>query len=88
VTTRFTLTVLYAGIVATAGGWYILALLFRCGDAGAISSTLYFVPALGVLFGALFLSEPLRPSLIIGIVLISLGVRLVVTQPLLKRPET
>jgi drug/metabolite transporter (DMT)-like permease len=79
ITQRLAFSVVYAGVVATAGGWLVLAFLLRRADAASVSAALYFVPVVGVIFGALLLSEPLRPSLLIGMVLISLGVRLVTT---------
>jgi drug/metabolite transporter (DMT)-like permease len=80
-TTRLVLTLLSAGVVASAGGWLVLAVLLRRADAASISSALYFVPVVGVACGAVFLSEPLRPSLLVGMLLISIGIRLVVVQP-------
>jgi drug/metabolite transporter (DMT)-like permease len=75
--TRLALSLLYVGAAVTSGGWIVFALLVRRGDAGSVSSRLYFVPVLGALFSTLFLSEPLRPTLVIGAVIVGAGVRLV-----------
>src|SRR5581483_5140303 len=45
-TWRATLSIAYAGVLATALGWLLLALLLRRRDAASVSATLYFVPVL------------------------------------------
>jgi drug/metabolite transporter (DMT)-like permease len=79
-TASVVLAVLYAGAFASAGGWLLLTLLLRRGEAGIVASYIFLVPVLGALFGALVLGEPLGPSIWIGATLVAAGIRIVATE--------
>jgi drug/metabolite transporter (DMT)-like permease len=79
-TSQLVWTLLYAGIVASAVGWLVLALLLRRGEAGAVASSLFSVPLLGAFFGVVLLDEPLRPALFIGVLLVAAGIRLAASE--------
>jgi drug/metabolite transporter (DMT)-like permease len=80
-TSRVTLTVLYAGLGAGAAGWVLMGALLRRGAAGHVSAQLFIVPVLAAVFGVLLGDEPLRASLVVAIGLVALGVRLATTDP-------
>jgi len=80
-TVGLTLSLLYAGLLGSAVGWLLLALLLRRGDAGTVSSYIFLVPILGALFGVLLLGEPAHVSLVVGVALVAVGVRLVAVAP-------
>lgn len=64
-------------LISTAVAWglYFKALQ-RLGPTG-ISSVAYLIPMFGVLFGAVFLNEPIRPATLLGFGLILFSVALV-----------
>lgn len=80
-TTRWTLSVLYTGVLASVAGWLLLAWLLRRGAAGVVSSYNFSVPIIGAILGVLVLGEPLRATLAVGVVLVAAGVRLVAVPP-------
>lgn len=75
VTFRLAWTAAYAGVLASAGGWMLLAALLREHEAGAVSAFVFSVPLLGALFGIVLLGEPLHWSIVVGSVLVAAGVR-------------
>jgi len=80
VTTPLMLTVLYAGVAASAAGWLLLGALLRRGEAGAVSAQLFAVPVLGAVFGVMLGGEALHLSLVVGTALVTVGIRLASTE--------
>ena len=75
----YVLTILYSGVVASALGWLILAVLMRRREVGVVSSFIFVVPALTALLGIVFLDEAFTWPFFVGLLLVILGIRLVVT---------
>jgi drug/metabolite transporter (DMT)-like permease len=73
---RLSLMVLYAGVFGAAGGQLLFTTLLRRGEAAVVSAWMFSVPIAASLLGVVLLGEPLRLPLAIGLVLVSLGVRL------------
>jgi drug/metabolite transporter (DMT)-like permease len=69
--------VVFAGACGSALGWTILGTLLRRGDAGTVSTWLYAVPVLAAVLGVVILGESPSATLVVGIALVALGVRLV-----------
>ncbi len=82
----YVLTILYNGVVASALGWLILAVLMRRHDVGVVSSFIFVVPALAALLGIVLLDESFRWPFFMGLLLVVLGIRLVLTTDR-SRPE-
>jgi drug/metabolite transporter (DMT)-like permease len=61
------------GVLCTAGGFALFALLVRSAGAGRASTVAYLAPVFSVLFGVVFLSEGVRPSMLAGLALILAG---------------
>jgi drug/metabolite transporter (DMT)-like permease len=75
-TPRLALTVLYAGVFGAAGGQLLYTVLLRRGEASVVAAWMFSVPIAAALLGVVLLDEPVRLPLVIGLVLVSLGVRL------------
>ena len=75
----YVLTILYNGVVASALGWLILAVLMRRHEVGVVSSFIFVVPALAALLGIVFLDEAFTWAFFAGLLLVVIGIRLVVT---------
>ena len=69
-------TVAFAGLFGSAGGWLLFTLLLRRGEASVVSAWMFSVPITAAVLGVVLLDEPLRAPLVIGLVLVSVGVRL------------
>jgi drug/metabolite transporter (DMT)-like permease len=54
----------------------LITLLLRRGEASMVAAWMFSVPIAAALLGVVLLGEPLRTPLAIGLVLVSLGVRL------------
>jgi drug/metabolite transporter (DMT)-like permease len=68
--------VLFAGVFGAAGGQLLFTLLLRRGEASVVAAWMFSVPIVAAVLGVVLLGEPLRPPLVVGLVLVSLGVRL------------
>jgi O-acetylserine/cysteine efflux transporter len=73
---RLVLAVLFASVFGAAGGLLLYTLLLRRGEASMVAAWMFSVPIAAALLGVVLLGEPLRTPLAIGLVLVSLGVRL------------
>lgn len=80
VTGRLALMVLYAGVFGAAGGQLLYTALLRRGEASVVSAWTFSVPIVASVLGVVLLDEPLRLPLAIGLVLVSVGVRLATRQ--------
>ncbi len=69
----------YVGPVATAFAYWAVVEVGRHFRAGTISMALLATPSLGILISALTLGEAVGTSLIIGVVLIGIGIRLAIS---------
>lgn len=76
------------GIVCTAGGFALFGRLVRSVGAGRASTVAYVAPVFSVMFGTIFLSEQLRPSMLAGLALILLGSWLAADGRLPRRRAT
>ncbi len=81
--TRLVATVLFAGVFGAAGGQLLFTLLLRRGEASVVSAWMFTVPIAAAVLGVVILGEPLRVPLVIGLVLVSVGVRLASRRPAL-----
>ena len=81
--TRLVATVLFAGVFGAAGGQLLFTLLLRRGEASVVSAWMFTVPIAAAALGVVILGEPLRVPLVIGLVLVSVGVRLASRRPAL-----
>jgi drug/metabolite transporter (DMT)-like permease len=61
------------GVVCTAAGFRLFAVLLKAVGAGRASTVAYLAPAFSVLFGVALLGEPLRASMLAGLALILAG---------------
>ena len=68
---------LYTSVVGTAFAWVLWLGLVRAGEASRVAAYVFFVPLVSVLLGAIFLGEPLSPSLLVGAALVVCGIYLV-----------
>ena len=68
--------ILYAGVFGAAGGQLLYTMLLRRGEASVVSAWMFSVPIAAAVLAVVLLGEPLRPPLVIGLVLVSVGVRL------------
>jgi len=73
---RLAAAVLFAGAAGAAGGQLLFTLLLRRGEASVVAAWMFSVPIVAAVLGVVLLGEPLRAPLVIGLVLVSLGVRL------------
>jgi drug/metabolite transporter (DMT)-like permease len=76
VTGRLSLMVLYAGVFGAAGGLLLFTALLRRGEASVVSAWMFSVPIVASLLAVPLLGEPLGWPLAVGLVLVSVGVRL------------
>lgn len=81
----FVASLLYAAIVGTGLAWLLWLGLVRAGEASRVAAYIFFVPLVAILIGALFLGEALRPSLLVGAVLVVTGIYLVNKRPAASR---
>jgi drug/metabolite transporter (DMT)-like permease len=68
--------ILYAGVFGAAGGQLLYTMLLRRGEASVVSAWMFSVPVAAAVLAVVLLGEPLRVPLIIGLLLVSIGVRL------------
>jgi drug/metabolite transporter (DMT)-like permease len=87
ITAELAAMVLYAGVFGAAGGLLLYTLLLRRGEASVVSAWMFSVPIAAAVLGVILLGEPLRAPLIIGLVLVSVGVRLA-TRPAGASPHS
>jgi drug/metabolite transporter (DMT)-like permease len=80
VTERLVAMVLWAGLFGAAAGQLLFTTLLRRGEAAVVSAWMFTVPIAASVLGVVLLSEPLRAPLAVGLVLVSVGVRLA-TRP-------
>ena len=66
------------GVLCTGLAYVLYFRLLAAVGAARSMTVTYLIPLFGLLWGALFLSEPLRPSMLVGGVVILIGVTLVV----------
>jgi drug/metabolite transporter (DMT)-like permease len=76
--------VLYAGVFGAAGGQLVFTTLLRRGEAAVVSAWMFSVPIVASLLAVVLLGEPLRLPLAIGLVLVSVGVRLATRPPAVR----
>lgn len=69
--------VLYLGVVATAGAWYLWYKGLETVSAGTVAVFFFAQPAVGVALGALLLGEPVGPRFLAGAGVLAVGVYLV-----------
>jgi drug/metabolite transporter (DMT)-like permease len=81
---RLTVMVLYAGVFGAAGGQLVFTTLLRRGEAAVVSAWMFSVPIVASLLAVVLLGEPLRLPLAIGLVLVSVGVRLATRPPAVR----
>ncbi len=74
-------TLLYLVLVISLGAQVLLMLMLRHGEAGKVASNFYLTPGVTAVLGWLFLGEALRPAVIIGLAVASLGVWLAHRDP-------
>jgi drug/metabolite transporter (DMT)-like permease len=74
---KLVICVVIAGVCGSALGWTILSTLLRRGDAGTVSTWLYAVPVLAAVLGVVLLDESPSATLVAGIALVAIAVRLV-----------
>jgi len=74
-------SLLFAGVFGAAFGLFLFTLLLRRGEASVVTAWLFTVPILAAVFGVVLLGEPLRAPLVVGLVLVSVGVRLASRRP-------
>ena len=86
VTGRLALMVLYAGVFGAAGGQLLFTTLLRRGEAAVVAAWMFTVPIAASVLGVILLSEPLRAPLALGLVLVSVGVRLATRRPAAREP--
>jgi len=72
--------VAYLAIGSSLIGLSLFLLMIRLGEAARVSSLLYLIPPFAALFAWLILSQPLPPSLWIGMAITCAGVYLAVSQ--------
>ncbi|MGA9175194.1 MAG: DMT family transporter [Thermoactinomyces sp.] len=68
---------LFGAFLGIGAAWVVYFELVRSGEASRVTSYTFFVPLLSVLFGAIFLDEPLSFHLLLGLVFIILSIYLV-----------
>jgi drug/metabolite transporter (DMT)-like permease len=73
---KLALMILYAGVFGAAVGQLIYTMLLRRGEASVVSAWMFSVPITAAVLAVVLLGEPLRLPLIIGLLLVSAGVRL------------
>jgi drug/metabolite transporter (DMT)-like permease len=78
---RLVLMVLYAGVFGAAGGQLLFTTLLRRGEAAVVSAWMFTVPIAASVLGVVLLGEPLRAPLALGLILVSVGVRLATRRP-------
>lgn len=67
----------WASIVGTSLAWILWFALVRSGGASRTAASIFFVPLVAIVIGALFLGESVGPALLVGAALVALGVHLV-----------
>jgi drug/metabolite transporter (DMT)-like permease len=87
VTGRLAAMVLYAGLFGSAGGLFLFTTLLRRGEAAVVSAWMFLVPIAASALGVVLLGEPLRLPLVLGLVLVSVGVRLATRAPRRRSAE-
>ena len=80
ITAKLAAMILYAGVFGAAGGQLLYTVLLRRGEASVVSAWMFSVPITAALLGVVLLGEPLRAPLVIGLLLVSAGVRLATQQ--------
>jgi drug/metabolite transporter (DMT)-like permease len=73
--------VLYQGIIVVAISYLVWFWLLRHYPAGDLSTFAFLTPVFGLLFGALLLSEPVGPQLLVALALLAIGLFLVAYRP-------
>jgi probable blue pigment (indigoidine) exporter len=86
VTVRASAMVLYAGVFGAAGGQMLYTTLLRRGEAAVVAAWMFMVPIAASVLGVILLGEPLRVPLAVGLVLVSVGVRLATRRPAARAP--
>jgi len=70
-------TMIWAGVGASVGGFGLQFVLLRRGQAGVVSSWIFAVPILAAALGVLLLGERLHPGLFLGGTAVAAGIYLV-----------
>lgn len=70
-------SLLYSSLIGISLAWMIWLALVRAGQASRVAAYVFAVPVTAILVGAVFLSEPLTYSLLIGTALVVSGIYLV-----------
>jgi drug/metabolite transporter (DMT)-like permease len=78
--------VVAVGLLCTALAWPILFRLVAEIGPTASSTVTFLVPAFGVVWGSVFLAEPLAPGTLVGAALVLVSVVLVLDVALPRRP--
>jgi drug/metabolite transporter (DMT)-like permease len=73
--------VLYQGIIVVAISYLVWFWLLRHYPAGDLSTFAFLTPVFGLMFGALLLSEPVGPKLLVALALLAIGLFLVAWRP-------
>lgn len=75
------LVLLIAGVGAGAGGFGLQFLLLRRGAASVVGSWIFAVPVVSSALSIAFLGEPARPTLLVGMLAVAVGIYLVNRPP-------
>ncbi len=67
----------YQGVVVAGICFIIWAALLKRHAAGTLTMYAFLVPIIGIALSGLFFHEPLRPTLLAGLVLVSAGIAIV-----------
>ena len=78
---RLAASLLFAGVFGAAFGLFLFTLLLRRGEASTVTAWMFSVPITAAVLGVVLLGEPLRAPLVVGLVLVSVGVRLASRRP-------
>jgi drug/metabolite transporter (DMT)-like permease len=73
---KLVLCLLFAGVCGSALAWILWSALLRRGEAGMVSTWLFAVPVLAAVLGVVLLGEAVSATLIVGIALVAVAVRL------------
>jgi len=80
-TPSFVAALLFIAILVIAAGWIVFYKLMDSGEAGKVASFTFLIPLSAIGMGAMFLNEPLTPTLLAGLLLIVSGIFLVNRKP-------
>lgn len=77
ITPEVLLALIHQGLIVASFTFVVWSEMLKHYKASILSSFLFLTPIFGVLLGGLFLSEGFAPQVIIGLILVSFGVKIV-----------